>query len=57
MIENNALAKKMVEKQNYEDSLWIKKLFSGFKTEGGQSMKSVSKDIASINKTVIKNEC
>ena len=35
MIENRALAKKLVEKRDYENALWIKKLFSGFKTEGG----------------------
>ena len=56
MIQNKELARKMVEKQEYENSVWIKKLFSGFKTEGGQSLKNVKASIGTINKNVIQAE-
>ena len=40
--EQNKLA---VEKAKYENTKWIQKLFSGFKTEGGMSNKQIADKI------------
>ena len=58
---NHEQSKLALEKTNYENTKWIRKLFQGFKTEGGLSHKQLTEQInderekAAVKKQDIKS--